>query len=328
MSPSLNATISVCSVKFKHNALFVIFLLECTLCYILWRISQSRFTGYWYIRTIHTLFNTLKPGQNGRHFADDLFKYIPLNWNVEISIKISLEFVPKAPFTYFPALVQIMLWRRSRDKPLSKPIIFSLLRHICVSRPQWVIGNESTIIMNLWGIWSMPELNARPTFSIWLALCEENPPVIVGFTSQKASAVERWCYTHIIYIYNIYVHLINVWSFYVFNSPTPTQNWRLRGHLCNSLYNHYQVWRINRFNWYDCFHYFAVALSQRCTITSCQLLHIDPWELDIRCHYCAVCDVCRLLNTLRPKGRIRSFAYYIILFIIAVIQTYPKALNL
>ena len=39
--------------------------------------------------------NTLRPGQNGRHFPDDIFKCIFLNENVSISIKISLQFVPK-----------------------------------------------------------------------------------------------------------------------------------------------------------------------------------------------------------------------------------------
>ena len=41
-----------------------------------------------------SLFNTLKPRQNGRRFADDTFKRIFLNENVRISIKISLKFVP------------------------------------------------------------------------------------------------------------------------------------------------------------------------------------------------------------------------------------------
>ena len=35
------------------------------------------------------------PRQNDRHFADDIFKYIFINENVWISIKISLRFVPK-----------------------------------------------------------------------------------------------------------------------------------------------------------------------------------------------------------------------------------------
>ena len=41
--------------------------------------------------------NTLKPRQNGRHFADDIFKCIFLNENVWIPIKFSMKFVPKGP---------------------------------------------------------------------------------------------------------------------------------------------------------------------------------------------------------------------------------------
>ena len=37
-----------------------------------------------------------------------------------------------------PALVQIIAWRRSGDKPLSEPMMVSLLIHICVTRPQGV----------------------------------------------------------------------------------------------------------------------------------------------------------------------------------------------
>ena len=88
----------------------------------------------------HTLkeFNTLRPRQNGRHFPDDTFKRIFFNENVRISIKISLKFVPKGPINNNPALVQIMAWCRSGDKPLSEPMMVNLLTHICVTRPQWV----------------------------------------------------------------------------------------------------------------------------------------------------------------------------------------------
>ena len=48
---------------------------------------------------------TLRPRQNGRHFADDIFKCIFLNENVWISIEISLKFVPKGPIDNIPALV-------------------------------------------------------------------------------------------------------------------------------------------------------------------------------------------------------------------------------
>ena len=82
--------------------------------------------------------NTLRPRQDGRRFADDTFKCIFLDENVRISIKISLKFVPKGPINNIPALIQIMAWRRSGDKPLSESMMVSLPTHICVARPQWV----------------------------------------------------------------------------------------------------------------------------------------------------------------------------------------------
>ena len=82
--------------------------------------------------------NTLRPRQNGRHFPDDIFKCIFLNENARTLIKISLKFVPHGPINRIPALVQIMAWRQSGDKPLSEPMMVSLLTHICVTRPQWV----------------------------------------------------------------------------------------------------------------------------------------------------------------------------------------------
>ena len=86
------------------------------------------------------VFNTLRPRQNGRDFADDIFKCIFLSEVVWISIKISLKFVPKGPIDNIPALVQIMAWRRPGDKSLSELMVVSLLTHICVTRPQWVKG--------------------------------------------------------------------------------------------------------------------------------------------------------------------------------------------
>ena len=82
--------------------------------------------------------NSLRLRQNGRHFADDIFKWIFLNENVWIPIKISLKFVPHGPINNIPALVQIMAWRRPDDKPLSGPMMVRLPTHICVTRPQWV----------------------------------------------------------------------------------------------------------------------------------------------------------------------------------------------
>ena len=87
---------------------------------------------------IYPKVNSLRPIPNRRHFADDTFKRIFLIENVRIQIKISLKFVPKGPINNNPALILIMAWRRSGDKPLSEPMMVSLVTHICVTRPQWV----------------------------------------------------------------------------------------------------------------------------------------------------------------------------------------------
>ena len=81
---------------------------------------------------------TLRPRQNCRHFTDDIFKCIFLNKNVLISLKIPLKFVPKIRINNIPALVQIMAWCRPADKPSSEAMVFSLLKHLYVTRPQCV----------------------------------------------------------------------------------------------------------------------------------------------------------------------------------------------
>ena len=86
--------------------------------------------------------NTLRQRQNGCHFPDNSFTWIFLNENIWISIEVSLKFVPKDPINNIPALVQIMAWCRPGDKPLSEPMMVSLLTHIYVTWPQWVKRKE------------------------------------------------------------------------------------------------------------------------------------------------------------------------------------------
>ena len=97
------------------------------------RIKKSSFGSLYFL-------NTLRPRQNGRHFPDDIFKWIFFNENVWISMNISLKFIPRGPINNIPSLVQIMAWRLPGDKPLSEPMIFNLPTHICVTRLHWVRG--------------------------------------------------------------------------------------------------------------------------------------------------------------------------------------------
>ena len=72
---------------------------------------------------VHFCRNSSPPGQNSRHFADDVFKYIFVNEKVCILIKISQNFVSKGSIDNNPALVKTMAWRRMGDKPLSEPML-------------------------------------------------------------------------------------------------------------------------------------------------------------------------------------------------------------
>ena len=55
--------------------------------------------------------------------ADDIFKCIFLNEKFCIVIWISLKFVPKGPIDNKWALVQVMAWHRTGDKPLPGPMM-------------------------------------------------------------------------------------------------------------------------------------------------------------------------------------------------------------
>ena len=98
--------------------------------------------------------DTLRPRQNELHFSDDISKWIFFNENLRISIEISLKFVPMGLINNIPALVQIMAWHGPGDKPLSEPMMISLLMHICVTRPQRV----KKAPLPLCHAWSMTQL--------------------------------------------------------------------------------------------------------------------------------------------------------------------------
>ena len=53
----------------------------------------------------YTQNNSTPSGQNGRHFADDIFRWIFVNEKVCISIQNWLKCVPKGPIDKNPALV-------------------------------------------------------------------------------------------------------------------------------------------------------------------------------------------------------------------------------
>ena len=119
--------------------------------------------------------NTLRPRQNGRHFTDDTFKRIFLNENFRISIIISLKFVPKGPINNIPALVQIMAWYLSGDKPLSEQMMARLPMHIYAS----LALNELMLY-----IYNISHLITTRHWNLYLLLCQkyqQMPRNLVGF---------------------------------------------------------------------------------------------------------------------------------------------------
>ena len=131
-------------------------------------------------------FNTLRPRQNGRRFADDTFRRIILNENVTIPIEISLKFVPKVRINNIPALVQMMAWRPPGNKPLSAPMMDSLLTHICVTRAQWVKYRKIHIYLITDGVYPSYILTYTPHFSSssWI--------VVLSFISHRMLTACHW----------------------------------------------------------------------------------------------------------------------------------------
>ena len=112
--------------------------------------NHANITSWWILlimqNAIWPFYNTLRLRQNGCHFADAIFNCIFWNENVWISINISLKFVPKGQINNIASLVQILAWRWPGDKPLSEPMMVSLLMYICFTRPQWVNSRSCQVI--------------------------------------------------------------------------------------------------------------------------------------------------------------------------------------
>ena len=86
--------------------------------------------------------NTLRLRQKGCHFADSTFKCIFLNENHCILILISLRFVSKGPINDMPALVQVMAWAQTGDKPLSEQWWLVYWTHIWVTQLRFLLDVE------------------------------------------------------------------------------------------------------------------------------------------------------------------------------------------
>ena len=89
-----------------------------------WKHKEPGHQQVWYWPSFPGIFqswkgmiNTLRLRKNGRHFPDHIFKRTCLNENYCILMKIPLKFVPQGSINNSLALVQIMAWCRSGNKP-------------------------------------------------------------------------------------------------------------------------------------------------------------------------------------------------------------------
>ena len=79
------------------------------------------------------------PGQNGRYFAGHIFKCIFMNEKFHISIRISVKFVPMGLIDNNSALVQVMVWRRTGNKPLHESMLPQFTDTYMRHSGRWVI---------------------------------------------------------------------------------------------------------------------------------------------------------------------------------------------
>ena len=107
---------------------------------LLWMIKEILQLSSWI-----SYFNSSPPGQNGCHFADNIFRCIFINKKFCILIKISLSFVPKGPNWQYtsigldngiaPNRQQAIIWTNAH------PIhwcIYAYMRHKLTHRKSYV----------------------------------------------------------------------------------------------------------------------------------------------------------------------------------------------
>ena len=121
--------IQLCSIGLQFNSSQC----YCYYDYIMMKTHEKTF------HSIAPFFNTLWPRLNGCHFSDDSFKW---NFCEQEMFKLRLRFHWSLfiwfELTIFQDLVQIMAWCLFSAKPLSEPMMVSLLSLICITQPQWV----------------------------------------------------------------------------------------------------------------------------------------------------------------------------------------------
>ena len=132
---------------------------------------------------------TLRPKQNGHHFADDNFKCILFSEKPRILISISLKLVHKGQSTTSQHLAQIMAWCRVPKQAMSHQLNkgwHDSLIHIYDIWHQWV----KTLNMYLHKI---SPIDFNMTLSAFMYLCEEKPwQVDSPYKMNRTVKMEFW----------------------------------------------------------------------------------------------------------------------------------------
>ena len=104
------------------------------------KLFNAMMSGQHYVKRVED--ETKWPKVRRRHFQMHF-----LEWKcMDFDFNIQLNFVPNGLINNSPSLIQILAWCRLGDKPLSEPMVVSLLTHMCVTRSQGVSNYRYTCI--------------------------------------------------------------------------------------------------------------------------------------------------------------------------------------
>ena len=114
-----------------------------------------------------------------------------------------LKCVPKGQINNILALVEIMAWRRPGNKPLSNPMVPSVLTHICVTRPQWVnvyLEVYAVILMRIFHWVANNMLLDKSNIVHFVCMCAVSiwQSVNVNKTRYNDGTLEQSKYSHVI----------------------------------------------------------------------------------------------------------------------------------
>ena len=114
-----------------------------------------------------------------RHFQMHFLEWKCMNFADDITEVCS----NKGPINHLPALVQIMVWHRPGDKPLSEPMMVRLPIHIYATRPWWIEGDPegNCTCLTHWGLNKMADVLLRRQVRIYV-LMNTNDYLVISWT--------------------------------------------------------------------------------------------------------------------------------------------------